>query len=640
MPQSALSVAARLSSSVSSNDPTRSSSTALLTTGWITKPAFWTAVCLGSLSLSACNLDIEGDRPGECADGLDDDSDGLTDCDDPNCFGSPVCDGDDNEPGNTDARVQESEHVPCIVSQDGVGGYVDGLASSGITFEAFTAWGGFGSDGVVLNDLDNDGCPDLILTQPDGDGELYWNTCNGDGSAGFEPASGSTEGLFLGDMQGNPAVGAADVDGDGWQDVVLTSGHQSVRLMRNLGNRTFSDVTSQFGLNSANAYSAGISWGDMDLDGDLDMFILRQGGTEEEWQAGVSDHLFRNEAGQALTQVTGRGIGELLGASNHTAWFDLDRDGDQDFFEFNDDGNIHPSRFWENLGVDDTGNVVWDERKPDTGMGMLLGPMGVVINDLNQDGLPDIWLSDVGQNRVFENVGGPRDDGSYEWAFVDVGQGNWVDAAEHRNGDISWSVLRVDIEGDGQPEIFVTFGFTFGFDYFGSGDLSDIPQPDRVFVNRNNPGEAPFFQSDEDLIPVAPSNGTGAAMADINRDGVADIVVHNYLGAPDVYLGKCTETSRLVVALQDDRSLNPFGIGARVQVEVDGMVQTQQMDAGGTGSFGTSEPELFYGLGDAERVDRIDIWWPDAERSHSTLFDVCANCRVQIRHDGGGDGSR
>lgn len=646
------------------------------------------------------------------------------------------------EPGPTlptEVSTSEQQHLPCVVSPPGSGGYVDGLPGSGVTFEAgANPLLGYPMSGLLVADLDNDGCSDLLFPLRVGGVEIYWNDCEPDGFARFSRAEDPLPSF----QQLLPAVSAADVNGDGLLDLALAA-PENPTLYLNSGDRSFEDHTGAYGLVTPEMFLYGISWADMDRDGDLDMLLLRNeaisttgaregddddsdptgprgagdddsagdcgdnptafeflcddgvdedcdgltdcedsddcsldpscgpsgddddgGGDDDDGAVGDDDstgdddddddsdpqgdddtalpndldgilanQLWLNEGGLSFRAVEPHGPFELPNLTQHAVWWDLDSDGDLDLFEFNDFGQFANSRIWENLGPDPAGDFQWQEHLEEMGLGILLAPMGALLTDLNGDLQPDLWVSDVNETRMFKNLGGTGPNGDYEWSFVDVGHGVWIDSEEHRWSDISWSVVRVDPDGDGKPEVFISYGWAEGQDYPGAEQFSHIQQPDRLLVNQNDWGEEPWFVSDPDMLPVEPANAIGTAKADLNGDGIGDLVVLNLEGPPTILLGKCTDASRLVIQLDDRTTLNRFGVGARVDVDIGGRVQSQVIGSDGQGSYSFSEPVLFFGTGGAAEVDRITIRWPGPDSPVSELTRNCADCKLIIRRE-------
>ena len=100
---------------------------------------------------------------------------------------------------------------------------------------------------------------------------------------------------------------------------------------------------------------------------------------------------------------------------------------------------------------------------------------------------------------------------------------------------------------------------------------------------------------------------------------------------PSLLLGRCTDSSRLTVDLRDPGSANRYAIGARVTVVKGALVQTRTVDAGGRGTYSGQQPSLLLGLGTGTQRVRLDVQWPDGERS--VFDDVCGHCQVQVTRE-------
>ena len=567
----------------------------------------------------------------------DDDDDDTTeaptpdDDDDDDATEAPTPDDDDTTDPPDPDRVVEVPHPECADPVPSPGSFTDGLPFSGLDFvhvtdpaytadfaDLMSAFADVVSTGVVAADLDADGIVDLYLTQTVGPNALYW----GLGGGVFEPSA--AHGAELTAWQSGLA-NAVDQDSDGLLDL-LVGGRDHLRLFRNQGDRTFADVTAEVGLIEPLGWAGGSAWSDWDEDGDLDLFAGGYTNTVDtdgttSWSAtSVTNRLYRND-GAALVDVTEAlgDQGEEDGAVLHAVWRDLDHDGDPDLLQVNDFGDIVVNtKLWENGGPSGA-SWSWTERAVESGLGYLGSPMGALVRDLDGDGWDDLWLSDFGPFSILRSLG--------PWSWVDATLA-WSPTVVLESDDTHWSILDVDLDGDGTPGVFAAFG---PIPPIFTGDVPSWPdQWDRFLVPTNDRfGELHYVEIQDEVLPD-PMDGLsrGVAMADFDGNGVPDLIVPHVGEPPSLLLGRCTSNERLVVTLQDFQDPNRSGVGARVTVERGALVATQEVSAGSRGTFSGSEPILFFGVGLGPGSARITVEWP---RGPAEVFeDVCAHCRVTI----------
>jgi len=524
----------------------------------------------------------------------------------------------------------------CLDPVDRPGSFADALPNSGIDFVHVARTpvfeegvenedpleGAFGA-GIVAADLDRDGFVDLFFPQEVGPNKLYW----GKGNADFE--EDTAENLTLNgerSLYGN----TADYNGDGLLDLLVT-GYQSIHLFENMGNRQFVDRAEELNLQDPLGYPGGAAWGDYDRDGDLDLFVGSYGlvGLESDSDfdgPGVApSQLYRNEGTHfsdhsfELPVVAGK-----EGACLHASFRDLDDDGDLDLLQVNDFGPwLGMTQFWENVGLDGQ-RWVWVNRHASSGIGELAYPMGSLFRDLNGDGKAELWFSDIGQTRLFSPIG--------VWEWADMGA-VWTSAVEDEPSDVSWSVVDIDLDGDGRIEVYINYGPHLGAEPpLEWGEVYAANQPDRLLFNDAPRGATPNYLLAEDVFPYPQTgNARGSAIADLDGNGVPDLVTSNIGATPAILLGQCTDAKRFVVELRDRSSGNYFGIGAKVTVETEEFMQVQELSAGGRGSFSGGEPQLFFGLDRAKQVERLTVEWPDGMKT--VLEALCAHCKVILSRE-------
>jgi len=521
----------------------------------------------------------------------------------------------------------EVELLPAC-AEPGETGWDDLAPGSGIDFvHARGDWPDAGEDvfqqlrsmgaGLVAADLSGDELPDLLLTSTEGPNELWLGA--GDGT--FELAVDT--GLELGDVL-TYAASAADYDADGLLDVAI-GGLDDLRLFRALGDGGFEEVTAEVGLSTGEGIAQCLAWADLDQDGDLDLYagsfpiapypMMSNPGNDWDgiWLQG-DDGRFEDHADDLYREAS------TDGACTVASWRDIDDDGDVDLLQLNDYGPFHNAELWINHGLEDDGSLAWTDALPTTGIGTLSAPMGASIVDLDGDDVIDLWIGDRTDNRVFQGLG--------ELQFVDVGL-VWRQDVPDTPGLVSWTVRPVDLDGDGRTEVFVVYG---PFEEVPSEPILIPEQPNRLWAPDPPGSEAISFHEEPEAIPGFSGDVSRAAgEADFDRDGIPDMVVGNLDAAPYLYRTRCTDNRRLVVELRDPTSRNLYAIGARVTVQAGPLLLRREVAAGGQGTFSSSEPALFFGVGQ-HPVDRVTVRWPDGEEL--VIPTPCDHCRIRVTRDG------
>jgi hypothetical protein len=472
--------------------------------------------------------------------------------------------------------------------------------------------------GVALLDYNNDGLLDIFLVnggqlQEKAGGYVsfnrrnpaYWNRLyrqNKDGS--FTDVTEQAGLGDAGDTNYGMGVAVGDYDNDGFSDIYVTNFGKNI-LYHNNGDGTFTDVTAKAGV-AAGGWSASAGFFDYDNDGRLDLFVTRYldwtveksktCGSERPTYCppgefpGITNILYHNRGDGTFEDVSvSSGIAAKKGHGLGVAFADYDGDGFTDIFVANDVTN--------QFLFHNNGNGTFTECGLESGAalsenGKMLSGMGVVFQDYDNDGLPDLLITQLPHEPyvVFHN------DGRGLFSPQELAAGFGV-----LSGNSSgWGVGLEDFDNDGWKDAFIVQGHVFDNVEMYDGSLRYREPP---LLALNHKGH--FVKGDAGSdVPLA---GRGAAFGDLNNDGWIDVITTALGDRPQVYLNRGGELHWLTITLRGRQS-NRDGFGARVQVNGQTRVATA------TGSYlSSNDKRLHFGLGSAATAE-IEIRWPSGIR--------------------------
>lgn len=476
--------------------------------------------------------------------------------------------------------------------------------------------------GTASGDYNGDGFLDIYVTNSAGPNALYRN----DGTGHFIDVASI---LGVDDPQARGyGVGWGDYDNDGDLDLFVASFGAS-KLFRNRGPRAtepgFDDVTEMAGVGDPDDEhrTTGVSWGDYDHDGYLDLLVVRHvdepGGnlpldTEGLAKASRPLALYHNMGDgtfQNVTALLGSAAaypGPVRGAGFKPSFIDFDNDGDLDIYVVNDFGSAHhPNVLWRNDGLDDSGAVTFTDVSKESGTDLSMFGMGLATGDYDNDGDLDIYLTDIGANEFLENQG----DGTFINRTEQTGTGrgsipeNWFD-----DRSISWGTVFADFDNDGLLDLYSVAGHMDNDPCFNM-----LNQPNALFANQ---GDGSFSDRSKASGADDPGVGRGVAHGDFNNDGRIDLFVAN-LGYSDGTPG----TARLfenttgnsnhwldvkVVGTTSNRD----GIGARIKITTSQGVQVREMGASQSHMSHSVVP-VHFGLGLAGGAATVEVSWPSGQ---------------------------
>ena len=475
-----------------------------------------------------------------------------------------------------------------------------------------------GSGGAWL-DFDIDGDWDLYLVNCQGEDNITNSLYENLGNGKFIKVNNSgTE-----DDGEGMAVSIADYNNDGYPDIFITN-YGNFKLLRNNGNKTFSNISeTAFPEGIKDWWYGGSTWGDYDLDGDLDLYVSGYVDFSRRPQytslrfpmdfGGLPNTLYRNNGDETFTDVT-PSISVLTDASRKSMqaiFHDFNEDGFPDLFVAND---TDANGFYLNRG-DGTFKIF----SGPSGLSTTDGSMGVAIGDMNKDGLTDL---------VYTNYAAEVNTLAYLIDNISANDGKLRNAVFTHSFDspmvhklswpkISWGPGLFDFDNDGDLDLF-----------FANGHLNSVSGDNRqsnLLFENDGKGYFADITSNSGVLSTGKRIHRGALFADYDDDGKVDIYVT--VNGQQVEDGKgnnvfdanqgkgilfhnetSTKNNWLKIRLEGKVS-NRDGFGALVSVFINNDEYKQSLISG-QGYFSSNAKELYFGLKDANKVDRIDVSWP------------------------------
>lgn len=456
--------------------------------------------------------------------------------------------------------------VLCAGSASGTDlSFSEQAVSRGLFYIVGQPFAQFGA-GQGLVDLDGDGDLDaVILGALNGLVGVYENM----GAGNFVNRSFSTG---IGGHAPATGFSAADYDGDGDLDLYLGGWFTTSRLLRNEGNFTFTDVTNAAGL-YLSCPSAASTWGDYNGDGWLDLYVSVRTATNADF---TQNHFYQNNGDGTFTEV-GAAVGiEATGDPTLlAAFFDLDRDGDDDLYLGTDKGTspAYTNRLYRN-----DGGGVFAEITSQANAEADLDCMGIAIGDLNFDGYFDLYLTNIAVgNKLLMNDG--------MGGFVDqtaaAGMGSYV---------FSWATVFADFNNDTMLDTY----------------LCHAAAPNTLYQ-----GSAAW-----PLVDVASTAGAATAntsysvsVGDVDGDGDLDMMVDESNAYTKLYINTTDNGNHWARARVVGQWPNTFAVGAQVEMTTGSLTQLREIHCG-SNYKSMNEFVVHVGLGTVSTVDTVEVMWP------------------------------
>ncbi len=525
------------------------------------------------------------------------------------------------------------------------GNFVDVTAKAGVDFKGKASHTPLKylietmGSGVAVLDYDNDGRLDIFLvngaplgnptpkgTIPLKSGPEYWNRLYHQKKDGtFEDV---TEKAGLQGIGYGMGVAVGDYDNDGYEDLYVTA-YGGNRLYHNNGNGTFTDVTAASGA-AGGGWSTSAAWMDVDNDGLLDLVVLRYlkwdfddvfcGEHRDGYRAychpdlflPISPLVFHNDGKGHFSEVSAKVGLDKPGKGLGISLADYDRDGKLDVFVANDsmleflyhnkgDGTFEETALPAEVAVD--------------GDGKTYAGMGVDFADYNNDGLPDLVITNLANQKyaLYQNNG----DGSFTYSSYASGVAG---ATLLHSG---WGTRFFDYDNDGRKDLIVAQGH----------DIDNIqlnfPQlryKEPLLLMHNNGHGFTDVSAKSGAVFQQAWVGRGIALGDLDNDGREDVVVSTNDGPAYVLHNETVSQNHWLTLELVGHTSNRDAIGAEVKLTAAGHAQWATVSTASS-YLSASDKRVHFGLGSAATAD-VEIRWPSGIQQ--TLKGVKADQQIKV----------
>jgi hypothetical protein len=424
-------------------------------------------------------------------------------------------------------------------------------------------------NGISTYDFNKDGWDDLTFCNNGDSARFYLN------NAGvFERIDLDTDYPITGDSK---QILWIDYDNDGDLDMSITNLLERIVLLRNDGDLSFTDVSEDLGLLSENSKHYGAAWGDVDNDGDLDLYVTKYHNPDTDFGAQYRNQIYRNDGVDGFVELAqSAGVSNGVSATFQAIFYDYNLDGYQDIFLINDRSDQ------ENYLYRNNGDWTFSDVSADTGMDIGIDAMCIAVADYDQDGDLDIYISNT-----FDN---------YLMKFENGGYVNLANEFGVTGTGISWGALWIDHDLDMDLDLFVS----------NTGNVGSIELLNSFYENL----EVFFLEDYEEFGLADDVHGTYCVAAgDFNNDGHPDFVEGN--NAPSdshLYMNSGTTNKHWAKISLEGTVSNRDGIGSWIRVYCADICQVKYTFAGENYLSQDSQRKIF-GLNNHSVIDSVEVAW-------------------------------
>ena len=494
---------------------------------------------------------------------------------------------------------------PCMAEESLLlPSFVEETKTAGIDSIYSGEWEYMVGGGVAAFDCSGDGLPDLLLAGGSSPAKFYRNASTPGGRLHFDL---QPSGLELDKVTGAYPI---DIDGDANMDVMLLRVGENV-VMRGLGNCRFERANEMWGFAGGDAWSTAFaatwegnaSWPTLALGNYID-----RAKEMEPWGSCTDNWLHRPLAAEGDSERKFAPPVALKPSycALSMLFTDWDRSGtpslrisnDREYYEGGQE------QLWRILaGEPPSLYTEADGWKP-----LRIWGMGIASADLDGDGYPDYFLTSMADNKL-QMLAGPPQQGEPRPDYKDVAYAKGVTAhrpylGEDLRPSTAWHAQFEDVNNDGLADLFIAKGNIAKMPDFAAKD------PNNLLLQHP---DGKFYEAGEKAGVASVATSRGALLADLNLDGLVDLIVVNRWEKAQLWRNTTPNAGHWIEVRLEQPGANRDGIGAWIEVRRGAAVMRREITVGG----GHASGELgwwHFGLGDSVRPE-IRVIWPDGAAS-------------------------
>ncbi|WP_178988091.1 FG-GAP-like repeat-containing protein [Winogradskyella schleiferi] len=424
--------------------------------------------------------------------------------------------------------------------------------------------------GVSFVDYDEDGWDDISLGTGNGQSIQFYKNYDG---------FFVQESLLPIDLNfQNKSIIWVDFDNDGDKDLFVTSQTDGNRFFEKLSDNSLIDITISAGFVLENMYTFGASWGDINNDGCLDVYL-----SNYKENTTITNYLYQSNCDGTFTEITNEvGLANIPALTFCSGFFDFNNDGWQDLYIAND--KVKQNHLYKN-----NGDGTFTDVSQSSGTDLVIDAMSVTIDDFNSDGFLDIFMTNTPNNEA-TTVGSTvllKNNGDETFTNISESSGTQLNSW-------SWGSNFLDAENDGDLDLYISCSYdgSNGFPSYGFYENIDGEN----FANLVNSGFENSISS------------FSSAIGDTNNDGLLDIVVNNNNHAPFIWNNQTSTINNYIKVKLIGTESNRDAIGSKIEIYTNDNLQYHYIMCG-EGYLSQNSLVQTIGINEVTNIDYIKVTW-------------------------------